>query len=408
MEMALTSTWAAGRGVEGYGIVSGKGGNEQQRALKSREAPERGRPLGRFALLPSIYGALVLAFFTVVLWNVLSDLGWLLMLLYLAILLACGISAPVRRLESWRVPRAAAILIVFLAIVAVVVGLMIYAVPPFFGQVGNYVENAPTYVERLQDLQARWSEWEEQYPELVSLREQGRELAGGIGQWTADLVLELPGVIATAIFGLFSILTFAFLFLMTWDRLRTLILSLIHPRHRDLTVSVLDDMGGRLGAYLRAKVIVMTAVGVWVYITLVLLDSPYPLLATIVAALMEAIPRIGPWIGRAAIVLATIPLGWEAVAIAVVSHVIIENIKGYWLSPLVEGHQVDIHPLTAFISVIAGGLLFGWIGALVAVPTAAAIQVLFEQVLVPWRHRQLAPAEAEWAKDRPRDDRASS
>lgn len=388
-------------------MASGGEMSDQESASRGHGVPVRGLPAGRFAYLPSIYGALVLAFFTVVLWNVLSDLGWLLMLLYLAVLLACGISAPVRKLESWRVPRAAAILMVFLAVVAVAVGLMIYAVPPFIGQVGIYVENVPTYVERLKDLQARWTEWEQRYPELVSLREQGDELVNGVGQWTADFVLELPGVIATAIFGLFSILTFAFLFLMTWDRLRTLILSLIHPRHRELTVSVLDDMGDRLGAYLRAKVIVMTVVGVWVYITLVLLDSPYPLLATIVAALMEAIPRIGPWIGRAAIVLATVPIGWEAVAIAVVSHVIIENIKGYWLSPLVEGHQVDIHPLTAFISVIAGGILFGWVGALVAVPTAAAIQVLFEQVLVPWRRRQLAPAEAVWAKNRSRDDPAS-
>jgi predicted PurR-regulated permease PerM len=387
--------------------VNVEGKDIRGREALDKETPIATAPARRFTLLPSIYGALVLAFFTVVLWNLLSELGWLLMLLYLAILLACGISAPVRRLESWRVPRAAAILIVFFAIVAIAVGLIVYAVPPFFGQVGNYVDNSPTYIDRLKDLQARWTEWEGQYPELISLREQGRELVGGIGQWTTDLVLELPGVIATSIFGLFSVLTFAFLFLMTWERLRALILSLIHPRYRELTISVLDDMGGRLGAYLRAKVIVMTVVGVWVYITLVLLDSPYPLLATIVAALMEAIPRIGPWIGRVAIVLATVPIGWEAVAIAVVSHVIIENIKGYWLSPLVEGHQVDIHPLTAFISVIAGGILFGWIGALVAVPTAAAIQVLFEQVLIPWRHRQLAPAEAEWAKRHSGDDTPS-
>lgn len=221
------------------------------------------------------------------------------------------------------------------------------------------------------------------------------EIAGGFGSTATGFLINLPSLVAKAVFGVTSILTFAFLFLMTWDRLKTLILSLVHPRQRDITDHVLQEIGARLGAYLRAKVIVMTIVGTWVYITLILLGSPYVVLAAIIAALMEAIPRIGPWIGRAAIVLAVIPLGWQAVVIAVLSHVVIENIKGYGLSPLIEGSQVDIHPLTAFVAVIAGGLLLGWVGALVAVPTAAVIQVLVEQVAIPWRLRQLALVKAE-------------
>jgi predicted PurR-regulated permease PerM len=126
---------------------------------------------------------------------------------------------------------------------------------------------------------------------------------------------------------------------------------------------------------------------------LALLGSPYAVLAAIFAGTVEVLPRIGPWIGRAAIVLAAAPLGWRAVAIAVVAHVVIENIKGYVLSPVIEGSQVDIHPLTAFIAVIAGGLLLGWIGALVAVPAAAVIQVIVEDVLIPWRRRRVALAE---------------
>jgi predicted PurR-regulated permease PerM len=157
---------------------------------------------------------------------------------------------------------------------------------------------------------------------------------------------------------------------------------------------VLAEIGNRLGAYLRAKVIVVVIIGIWVYATLALLDSPYAVLAAIFAGAMEILPKIGPWFGRAAIVLAAAPLGWEAIIIAVISHVVIENIKGYGLGPLIEGSQVDIHPLTAFIAVIAGGLLLGWVGALVAVPAAAVIQVVIEDVLIPWRQRQLAPAEA--------------
>ncbi len=60
---------------------------------------------------------------------------------------------------------------------------------------------------------------------------------------------------------------------------------------------------------------------------------------------------------------------------------------------MVEADQVDIHPLTAFIAIIAGGLLLGWLGALIAVPAAAVVQVLIQDALIPWRHSRLAEAE---------------
>lgn len=69
--------------------------------------------------------------------------------------------------------------------------------------------------------------------------------------------------------------------------------------------------------------------------------------------------------------------------------VVIENLKGYVVSPLVEGDQLDIHPLLVFVSVLVGGSLLGLAGAFIAVPAAAMIQVLFEEVVIPWRKRQL-------------------
>jgi hypothetical protein len=74
--------------------------------------------------------------------------------------------------------------------------------------------------------------------------------------------------------------------------------------------------------------------------------------------------------------------------------VIIENLKGQVISPLIESDQVDIHPLTAFVAIIAGGVLLGWLGALIAVPVAAALQVVVQDVVIPWRRNRLASAES--------------
>ncbi len=346
-----------------------------------------------FSYLPSIYGALLLILLTLGGVYLLVRLQFLLILLFLSVLVACGIAGPVRRLERRGLGRAPAILIVYALIGAMVVGIGWYALPRLVGQAGAVAEDLPNQVVQAQQVRERLLAMRGDYPILGQLDTRLLTLAESVGASATRTLLGLPKTVAKAIFSVTSILTFAFLLLLTWRDLRATLFSLVHLRHRETTEAVLTEIGERLGAYLRAKVIMMVIIGAWVYVTLAVLGSPYAVLAAIFAGMMEVLPRIGPWIGRAAIVLAALPLGWKAVAIAVAAHVVIENIKGYGLSPLIEGSQVDIHPLTAFIAVIAGGLLLGWVGALIAVPAAAVVQVVVEDVLIPWRRRRVVAAE---------------
>jgi len=351
----------------------------------------------RLALVPSIYTALLLILLTVGVVYVLGKLILLLVLLYLSILIACGIAGPVGWLERRGLHRSLSILIVYALVALILVAIGWYAVPTIIGQAGSIAEDLPDRVSLLEHYWQRMEDMRGQYPVMDQLQPRLADMLSSLGDKMTDVILSLPSAVALTIFAVTSILTFSFLFLMTWERIVTALLSMVHPRHRKQTRDVLSEIGVKLGAYLRAKVIVMVIVGAWMYVVLKWLGSPYAMLAAIFIGLMEGLPRIGPWIGRIAMVIVLIPLGWKAVAIAVVAHVIVDNVKGYVLSPLIEGSQVDIHPLTAFIAVIAGGLLLGWIGAFVAVPTAAVIQVIVEQVIVPWRRHQLADAEAEFA-----------
>ncbi|HEV2065638.1 MAG TPA: AI-2E family transporter [Thermomicrobiales bacterium] len=368
---------------------------ESSGAAASASVPET--RTNRLAYLPSIYGALLLTLLTLGGVLLLARLQFLLILLFMSVLVACGIAGPVRRLERAGLGRGPAILIVYAAIGAVLAGIGWYALPRLVGQAGAVAQDLPEQIVQAQQVRNRLLVMQADYPILGDLDARLLALAEDAGASATNTLLALPGMVAKTVFAVTSILTLAFLLLLTWRQIKATILSLIHPVHRTTTEQVLAEIGERLGAYLRAKVIIMVIVGAWTYASLALLGSPYAVLAAIFAGTMEALPRIGPWIGRAAIVLAALPLGWRAVAIAVVAHVMIENIKGYGLSPLIEGSQVDIHPLTAFIAVIAGGLLLGWVGALVAVPAAAVVQVIVEDVLIPWRRRQVELAERAFA-----------
>ena len=349
---------------------------------------------GRLADVGSLYVALILVAATIGGFFLLLRLRYLLIVLFLALLVACGIAGPVRRLERRGVPRGLAIGLVYLAVFAVVGGIGWYVVPRLVGQAGTVADDLPERVAAVRRLQARFDDFSRDYPFLADFDARLLRQTEALGPAVSRRLLAIPGAITRAVFTLFSVFTIAALLLTAKERLRALIVSLFHPRHRDQTGRVLDEMGLRLGAYLRAKLAVMTIVGALIWLLLFVLGSPYAILVALFAGVLEAIPRVGPLVGRAAILLAVVPLGWDRVLIAFLAHIAIANFKGYVLSPAIEGNQLDIHPLTAFVAIIAGGSLLGWLGALVAVPIAAVVQVLVEDVLLPWRRGQLAAAEA--------------
>ena len=364
-------------------------------AARGSAGSERPRLGGRSRLdhVPSLYTALLLAGLTAVGLYLLLQIQFLLVLLFLSVLVASGLAGPVHRLEQRGVPRPVAIGLIYLAIFGILAAIGWYVLPRLVGQVGNIAEDLPQWIDQAEQWQRQVEDLGQDYPIFQQLDARLRVLAYEAGGRLTGWVLGIPEALAKFFFSLVTIFTLAFLLLLTKERLIDLLLSLFHPRHRETTHRVLGEMGVRLGAYLRARLIVMVIVGVLIFVALYFLGSPYPVLIAILAGIFEALPRIGPWTGRIAIFLSMLPLGWEKVAMAIAAHVVIQNFKGYVLRPAIEGSQVDIHPLTAFIAIIAGALLLGWIGALIAVPAAVVVQVIVEEVLIPWRHRQLAGAE---------------
>ncbi len=345
----------------------------------------------------SIYAALVLFGLTVGGVYLLIKLELLLIILFMSLLVASGLASPLRRLEGLGVPRAPAILLLYLVIIGLLAAVVWYVLLPVLGQASVIAQDLPSRLDDIEQVRQRIADLGRNYPILPDLESRLVAIAGRAGAALTAWLLGLPEAVAKTLFTLVSVFTIAFLLLMTKERLLILILSLTHPRRRATVQGVLAEMGERLGAYVRAKLIVIVIVGSLVWGTLAILGSPYAVLVAIFAGVTEALPRIGPWFGRAAIVLAVLPLGWRAVGIALVAHVVIENLKGQFISPLVESNQVDIHPLTAFIAIIAGGILLGWLGALIAVPLAAVIQVLVEDVVIPWRRTRLLAAEDAYA-----------
>ncbi|MBD0330499.1 MAG: AI-2E family transporter [Thermoleophilia bacterium] len=340
-----------------------------------------------------IYLALLFAILTVIALLVLRELGHVLLLLFVSVLLAAAMSRPAEWLARFRVPRALAVVAIYLTVVAAVAALAWFVVPPLFGQVATLGDRAPEYAERYDALRTTYEGLRDDYPALPSFDAQVERLRDRIVSDAGDRVVGLPGRLFSVLLDALAVLVISLLLVTNRRRLLDFGLSLVHPSDRALVAALLAKMGSRLGAYVRAKLIVMAIIGALHYLALLVLGVPFAILLAILVAFAELIPRVGPWLGRIPLLAVAALEGLATLGLTFAASIVIQNLKGYVISPLVEGEQLDIHPLLVFVAVLVGAALGGVAGAFIAVPVAAILQTLVEDVIVPWRRRDLAPAE---------------
>jgi predicted PurR-regulated permease PerM len=134
-----------------------------------------------------------------------------------------------------------------------------------------------------------------------------------------------------------------------------------------------------MGSLLLALVI-----GTVTFISLTLMGMPYALLLAVVAGVMELVPMIGPFIAAVPAVLIALPRGWETAVLVAGLYLIIQQLENNLLVPRIMSSQVNLPSVLVVIALLVGGSLLGIIGAILSVPAAAVVQILWLRVIVPW------------------------
>lgn len=291
-----------------------------------------------------IYYALVLALLTYFAIQLLLRLEHVLLILFISLLFAATVSRPAALLERFKIPRLIAALVVYLFAFAVVIAAGWYVLPPLFRQIAELSGNIPDYVTRFEGLQERYAELQQEYPTLDAFDSQVEGLDGRIASGVGDRLSTLPTVLFSLIYDAFSVFFISLLLVTTRTRILELILSMAAPEHRDTTRDVLTKMWVRVGFYLRAKLIVMAIVGGLMYGALWFIGVEFPLLLAIVVALGQLIPRVGPWMARIPLLAIAALQGLTTLGIVFMASVIVENLKGYVISPPRRGRPAGYSP----------------------------------------------------------------
>jgi predicted PurR-regulated permease PerM len=353
--------------------------NEATRPPRTAEAEstfDRAKPIAL---------ALILTLAAVMGVRLLVELRTVLVLLFVAILFAAALSRPAAILERRGLPRGLAVALVQALGILIVSATLWFVVPPLVGQLAGFAERLPSYITRVHQLRGRYDAVRQHYPELRTFDSQISDLEGRLVGNLGGRLVDLPTTSASLVFDLVTIYVLATLMVMRRERILEAFLVLVAPSKRTQTRAVIEKIWWRLGGYLRAKVIVMLVVGVLMYVALMILGVPFAVPLAIIVAFGELVPAIGPWIGRIPLLTIAAFQGWKTLGLTFLASVIIEDLKAYVISPRIQGQQLNIDPLLVVISVLVGSALMGAPGAFISVPFAAMLQVIFEEVVVPWR-----------------------
>jgi predicted PurR-regulated permease PerM len=159
-------------------------------------------------------------------------------------------------------------------------------------------------------------------------------------------------------------------------------LRLLPPSRRSQVRNALNDAGGALRKWLVAQLLVMTCVGVLSGIGLALIGVPLALSLGLLVGILEFVPMIGPIVAAVPGVLLAFAKGPEAALYAVLVYTAVQQIETNVLTPLIQRWAVELPPVVALLSIVAGGLLFGVLGVLFATPLAVVVMTLVQHLYV--------------------------
>lgn len=348
-------------------------------------------PTTRVALV--MFGAVVLAYVLYLGRGILAPFVLGLLLVYL-------LSPAVDFLARLRIPRFIAILGVYAALVFVVIEAINLTIGPVVEQISAFAQDLPSLIARL-DVQ------------LQALSETYRGLAlppemrAAIDEWIADLVatgvnfdpsILLPFVNVTAgvvagLFGYLIIPVWAFYLLKDRHSLSAAFERSLPAEWRADVREVIGIVQKVLGQWLRGQVILGVTVGIATFGGLLLLSNVvdpvfgrFALLLAIVAGVFELLPIIGPILAAIPAVLLAATAGVEAVIATLVLYTVVQQVENYFLVPKIQGDAVQLHPSAVMFALILGGAIAGLLGAILALPVAAAARDVFRYVF-----RRLSP-----------------
>jgi len=331
-----------------------------------------------------MWATLVLVFIALGFW-LLYRFNQVVFILFVAIVMGTVIRPVVAWLHRRGLPRIAGGILVYILLLALLIGFVLLLFPLVVEQSTTIGAAVPGYYQSLREwmvnypnqLIVRLSEFlPATLPSLVPVQQTGQQMLASAGQ-----ALGYVGSVAKIVFIATAILLLALHW--TFDGPRTVrsLLLLIPVGRRESISELISAMETKVGFYLAGQGFLCLAIGIMALVAYLLIGLPNALLLALVAGLLEAVPMIGPLLGAIPAAVIALSIAPSKLVWVIVATLVIQQVENSLLVPRVMRRAVGVNPFVSLLAIFAFSSLFGIAGALMAIPTAAIIQLLLDRFL---------------------------
>jgi len=295
-----------------------------------------------------------------------------LMLVLLALVLALGLQRPLAWLERRRISRGWSLVLMSTGVVAALGGFMVLVLPSIVRSMEDLINSGPDTIDRF-----RHEHWFRQLDDRFDITSKVQSLASDL---PARLVDIGKGVLSLVV-GSLTVLVLTLYFAAALPRLLDAVSRVLMPERRERFRAISEQVTARVGGYVSGNVVISVIAGVVTCVGLLLIGVPYAAALAAWVAITDLIPSVGALLGAIVVlIVAGVSGGWGMLLAALVLVVVYQQVENYLIAPNVMHNAIDLSVGAVLVAVLIGGALAGFMGVALALPVAASIQVVLEEL----------------------------
>jgi predicted PurR-regulated permease PerM len=304
-----------------------------------------------------------------------------LILIVLSLMLVATFNPLVRKWQA-RLGRSWAIVAVVTALIGAFLGTLAVLIPSLLSQGANLIQNAPHYTHQLQNLLA-------QHHVHINIQKHVEQFSGKVTEATPEMMSIVSGVVGVVTaFVTVGILTIYLL--IEGPEVGTAVMRLLPRRERLRARKLVGEIGDQVGGYMRGQIITSALAGVFSFLTCWIVGVPAALALGALAAIADAIPLIGLLVALVPAALLALTVSPSKAGIVIVAYLFYHQLEDHLIAPKVYGAALGLSLSIIVISILIGVELMGMLGAVLALPVAAAIPSIIA-FIQEWQEAHSAP-----------------
>jgi predicted PurR-regulated permease PerM len=320
----------------------------------------------------------------IILLRALESVSQIFVLILVSLFLATGLNPAVEALRRRNLSRGSAVAVIFSSVILFVIFFAFVVVPPVVNQGSNLIENAPQLLDDLMkngtinSLNDQFGLIDTLQSRLNSVTSDGTLLISTFGG-----VIGVGQTILSGFFTALTILVLTLYFITSLPQAVSLGLSLVPASRRDRVGKLTNAVIERIGLFVGSQILIAAMAGVFVVLLTSILGMPSPIAIGMIVFVVALIPLIGHFIGSGVVTLIALTQSPLIGLIAFVAYVLYVQIENYVVTPRIMKRTLSVPGAVTIISALIGSSLLGLVGGLLAVPVAASIILILDEVVIP-------------------------